>query len=135
MKATEAVPTPAGERSQHTTEPTTQETTKTNKKYLGLFKCTAYCSCSKCCGVTNRPKDKNGNKIVIGASGQKLTPGYSIATDPKVIPYGTVVIIDGKEYIAQDTGGAIKGHCIDFYFASHQEALKFGRQQKEVYLK
>lgn len=129
VKTTEAVPTPTGERSQPSTE------NLGNSKYLGTFNCTAYCSCYQCCGVTNRPVDENGYAIVIGASGQVLTPGYSIATDPYVIPYGTIVVIDGKEYIAQDCGGAVRGNCIDFYFASHEEALNFGRQQKEVYLK
>lgn len=131
VKTTEAVPTPTGERSQPSTE------NLGNSKYLGTFNCTAYCSCAACCGQYsyNRPLNENGNEIVIGASGQVLTPGYSIAVDPYVIPYGTIVVIDGKEYIAQDCGGAVRGNCIDFYFASHEEALNFGRQQKEVYLK
>lgn len=126
VKTTEAVPTPTETRSQPTAE---------NSNYLGSFTCTAYCSCAACCGQYsyNRPLDENGNAIVYGASGQALTPGYSIATDPSIIPYGTVVVIDGKEYIAQDTG--VYGYAIDFYFASHEEALNFGRQQKEVYLK
>ena len=74
---------------------------------LGEFKLTAYCSCSLCCGrwAHNRPVDEYGNEIVIGSSGQTLTAGYSIAVDPTVIPYGTVIVIDGKEYEAQDCGG------------------------------
>lgn len=99
---------------------------------LGEFRLTAYCSCTKCCGkwANNRP-----NGVVIGASGEELTPNYSIAVDPDVIPYGTIVIIDGKEYKAQDCGGSIKNNRIDVYFNNHNDALKFGVQYKEVFIK
>ena len=51
----------------------------------------------------------------------------------KSIPFGTKIYIDGVgERIVQDRGGAIKGNRIDLYFDSHQEALNFGRQTKEV---
>ena len=106
-------------------------------EYLGEFRITAYCSCEKCCDSwsLNRPKDEHGNEIVIGASGKELISGYSVAVDPKVIPYGTILIIDGKEYIAADCGGAIKGNRIDLYHDSHQDALEWGIRYKEVYLK
>lgn len=98
---------------------------------LGEYKLTAYCSCSKCCGkwADNRPEGK-----VIGASGKELTAGYSIAVDPTVIPYGTVITINGQEYVAEDCGGAIKGNRIDVYFNDHDEALEFGVQYAEVFL-
>ena len=98
---------------------------------LGEYKLTAYCSCIKCCGkwAENRPEGK-----VIGASGRELTAGYSIAVDPEIIPYGTVVIINGQEYEAMDCGGSIKGNRIDIYFNDHAEALVFGVQYAEVFL-
>lgn len=103
---------------------------------LGEFTLTAYCSCSKCCGrwATNRPQDEYGNDIVIGASGDVLTADYSIAVDTDVIPYNTVVTIAGKEYEAQDTGGAIKGNKIDVYFNDHEAALAFGVKTAKVYI-
>ena len=83
---------------------------------------TAYCPCVKCCGKSDG----------ITASGVKATEGVTIATD-KSIPFGTKVYIDGVgERIVQDRGGAIKGNRIDLYFDSHQEALNFGRQTKQV---
>lgn len=102
---------------------------------LGEYKLTAYCSCYKCCDewALNRPLDENGNEIVIGASGAVLEPGKSIAVDSSVIPYGSVVSINGKEYIAHDCGGAIKGNRIDVYFNDHKEALEFGVQYAEVF--
>lgn len=94
----------------------------------------AYCPCSKCCGVwaENRPIDENGKPIILTASGARATEGRTIAVDPTVIPYGTEVIFDGKTYIAEDCGGGIKGNTIDVYFDTHEKALEFGVQQKEV---
>ena len=99
---------------------------------LGEFKLTAYCSCEKCCGIWayNRP-----NGIVYGAIGEELKENYSIAVDPDVIPYRSEVIINGKTYKAQDCGGAIKGNRIDVYMNDHNDALKFGVQYAEVFVK
>jgi 3D (Asp-Asp-Asp) domain-containing protein len=99
---------------------------------IGEFKLTAYCSCEICCGIwaNNRP-----NGIVYGAIGEELKEGYSIAVDPNVIPYKTEVIINGNVYKAQDCGGAIKGNRIDVYFENHNDALEFGVQYAEVFLK
>lgn len=83
---------------------------------------TAYCPCIKCCGKTDG----------ITASGVKATEGRTIAVDPNKIPYGTEVMIDGNVYVAEDCGSAIKGNRIDLYFDSHQSALEWGRQEKEV---
>ena len=98
---------------------------------LGNFKLTAYCSCSKCCGEW---ADKRPDGIVYGSIGKELIVGYSIAVDPEVIPYGTVVTINGQEYEAMDCGGAINGNQIDIYFSDHDEALDFGVQYAEVFL-
>jgi 3D (Asp-Asp-Asp) domain-containing protein len=101
---------------------------------LGEFVLTAYCPCEKCCGkwARSRPLDENGNDIVIGANGDRLYQGVSIAVDPAVIPYDSKVYINGKEYIAHDCGGAIKGKRIDIYFDNHQDALDFGVQYANV---
>lgn len=58
-----------------------------------------------------------------------------IAVDPEVIPMGTRVYIPGYgEAVAEDTGGAIRGHHIDVAFDTHGEALAFGRRNIEVYI-
>ena len=83
---------------------------------------TAYCHCVKCCGKSDG----------ITASGVKAIEGITVAMD-KSMAFGTKIYIDGiGERIVQDRGGAIKGNRIDLYFDSHQEALNFGRQTKEV---
>lgn len=90
---------------------------------LGTYTLTAYCNCARCCGHA-------GGKT---ASGTTPKAGRTIAVDPKVIPYGTAVWIRGKKYVAEDCGGGVKGKHIDIFFASHTEALKFGKQKAEVF--
>ena len=102
-----------------------QQSTVTSGAGLGKFKITAYCNCSKCCG-----KWAGGPT----ASGTMPQAGRTIAVDPKVIPLGSKVIIDGHTYIAEDTGSAIKGNKIDMYFDSHSEAMTWGVKYKNVSL-
>ncbi|MFJ8237082.1 3D domain-containing protein [Ureibacillus sp. NPDC094379] len=56
-----------------------------------------------------------------------------IAVDPNVIPLGTKVWVEGYgEAIAGDTGGAIKGHKIDVFIPSYDQALQWGRKQVKL---
>lgn len=91
---------------------------------LGEFTCTAYCGCETCCGIW-----ADG----ITYTGGLATEGRTIAVDPEVIPLGSVVEINGQQYVAEDIGGAIKGNRIDVYFDDHQTALAWGVQHHEVY--
>ena len=104
---------------------------------LGEYRLTAYCSCEKCCGqwARNRPHDESGKPIIYTANGSVAQQGVTIAADTSVLPFGTIVLIDGQEHIVQDRGGAIKDNRIDVYFESHEEALQFGVQYKEVFMK
>ena len=103
---------------------------------LGEYKLTAYCGCSKCCGKwgENRPLDETGRPIVYTANQSIAKEGVTIAADINVLHYGTAIIIDGHRYIVQDRGGSIAGNKIDIYFESHQAALEFGVQYKEVFI-
>ena len=89
---------------------------------LGEYKLTAYCACMKCCGKTDG----------ITASGVRAKEGVTVAAD-SALPFGTKILIDNHEYIVQDRGGAIKGNKIDVFFDSHQDALEFGVQYKEIF--
>ncbi|MDZ7834762.1 MAG: 3D domain-containing protein [Alkalibacterium sp.] len=56
-----------------------------------------------------------------------------IAVDPNVIPLGSRVFIPGYgEYLAGDTGGAIKGSRIDLHMETVEAALQFGRRQLDI---
>jgi 3D (Asp-Asp-Asp) domain-containing protein len=90
---------------------------------IGTFKLTAYCACPQCCGDWS-----DG----ITYTGTTATAGRTIAVDPTVIPLGSTVYINGDKYIAEDIGGAIKGHRIDIFHPTHIDALEFGVQYAEV---
>lgn len=73
----------------------------------------------------------NGNYT---ATGSRLKKGL-VSVDPKLIPLGTRLYIEGYGYaVADDVGGAIKGHRIDLAYDSRSEALQFGRQTVKVYV-
>ncbi|MHB0976907.1 MAG: 3D domain-containing protein [Candidatus Aquicultorales bacterium] len=62
------------------------------------------------------------------ASGASVGPG-SIAVDPRVIPLGTRLWIEGYgEGIANDTGGAIVGNIIDVWLPSYEQCIQWGRR-------
>lgn len=60
--------------------------------------------------------------------------GYStIAVDPRVIPMGSKVYVEGYGYaIAADTGSAIKGNIIDVFFNTEAEVLNWGRRNVKI---
>ena len=84
---------------------------------------TGYCNCRRCAGKWA------GHAT---ASGVMPKENHTIAVDPRLIPLGTVVEIDGRLYVAEDTGGAIKGKRIDVYYKSHRKASRHGVQFKMV---
>jgi len=56
-----------------------------------------------------------------------------VAVDPRVIPLGTELYIEGYgPAVAADTGGAIRGQRIDLYMDTKHECLQWGRRQVEV---
>lgn len=72
------------------------------REYLGVYRCTHYCSACDGSGTT--------------ASGKQPRVGVTVAADPKVLPLGSRVYIEGYgERTVQDTGGAIKGQRLDIY--------------------
>ncbi|RGG79379.1 hypothetical protein DWW76_12995 [Coprobacillus sp. AF17-11AC] len=73
-------------------------------------------------------EDQYGNLTSTGAIAEE---GKTIAVDPSIIPYGSIILINGNEYVAQDCGGAIKGRKIDVFV----ESPKMEKQVTEVYLK
>ena len=80
-----------------------------------IFKVTAYCACSKCCG----------KQTGITASGTRATAGRTIAASGQYA-FGTKLLINGNVYTVEDRGGAIQGNRIDIYMNTHAEALRWG---------
>ncbi len=56
-----------------------------------------------------------------------------VAVDPKVIPMGTRLYVEGYgEAIAADQGNAINGNRIDLFFDTHQQGLNWGIKTVKV---
>ncbi|PGT18379.1 enterotoxin [Bacillus cereus] len=87
---------------------------------------------------TAHPSENGGTYggRVLTAMGHDLTANPNmkmIAVDPKVIPLGSKVWVEGYgEAIAGDTGGAIKGNRIDVLVGSDSAAQKWGRKTVKV---
>jgi 3D (Asp-Asp-Asp) domain-containing protein len=72
--------------------------------------------------------------VGITASGHPMRRGL-VAVDPRVIPMGTRMYIEGYGYaIASDTGGAIRGHKIDLAVDTLAEAYQIGRRKVTVHI-
>lgn len=91
---------------------------------LGSFKTTAYCPCQSCSEGWGRHT----------STGAIASSNHTIAVDPRVIPYGSKVLINGIVYTAEDKGGAVKGNHIDIFFDTHGETRNYGTRNAEVFL-
>lgn len=91
---------------------------------LGSFRLTAYCSCSICSKGWGRHT----------SSGALASANHTVAVDPRVIPIGSKLLINGTVYTAEDIGSAVKGSHIDIYHNSHTQARQFGSRTSEVFL-
>lgn len=68
------------------------------------------------------------------ASGLPAAEGR-IAVDPRVIPLGTEVYVEGYGFaVAADTGGNIKGNTIDVYFNSINRCYSWGCRSVTIYI-
>lgn len=95
---------------------------------LGQVVTSAYCSCSICCGQWS------GGPT---ASGVMPTPNHTLAVDADnpFVPMGTRIIINGTEYVVEDTGAFDQfGVQFDVYFSDHAEASAYGHKTFEAYL-
>ena len=95
--------------------------------YMGEFKLTHYC-CEKrnhICGT--------GNGVT--ATGTQVTAGRTVAVDPKTIPYGSQVYVEGYGWrTAEDCGSAVKNKQIDIAVETHSDALSMGVTSGGVWL-
>lgn len=111
---------------------------------------TGFCSCESCCswhyGKDGKPKFNLRPSVtkVIGqtASGKIAKANHTLAA-PRGFPFGTKIYADlnGDSVlvgVVEDRGGAIHDKDgiirVDIYFATHQEALNFGRRKVRITL-
>lgn len=101
------------------------------KQILNNVSLTAY---SLDMGSTGKSSDHP--QYGITSSGARVSEGRTIAVDPKVIPIGWWVYIEGIGLRrAEDTGSAIKGNKIDIYFDNPSYAKRFGiKRGYKVYI-
>lgn len=59
----------------------------------------------------------------------------TVAVDPKLIPLGSLLYIEGYGYaIANDVGSAIKGKTVDLYMEKYEQCLLWGARWTTVYV-
>ncbi|MEY4480108.1 MAG: hypothetical protein RLZZ267_786 [Bacillota bacterium] len=87
-------------------------------------------------GIESTGKAPGHPAYGITASGARVREGRTIAVDPKVIPIGATVYIEGIGLrVAEDTGSAIRGAKIDVYMNDVQQARQFGvKKNRKVYI-
>ncbi|MHB8635472.1 MAG: 3D domain-containing protein [Fimbriimonadaceae bacterium] len=74
-----------------------------------------------------------------GATGRTCTGRHAeygcIAVDPRVIPFGTLMYVEGYGFgLACDRGSAIKGNRIDLCFNQKRVADRYGRRAVRVHI-
>lgn len=96
------------------------------KRYAGKFTATFYCDCPICVGKKS---------VVRTATGSIPHSKRTIAVDTSIIPMHSIVYIKGLGfYVAEDTGGHIKGKRVDIFVDNHQQAQKLGKKSVEIYI-
>ena len=87
-----------------------------------LFVVTAYATG---CDTLPSSRTKAGTTPVVG---------FTVAADPRVLPIGSIVAIEGLPGQRQvhDVGGAVRGRHVDLFLASCAEARAWGRQRRRV---
>ncbi len=116
---TQTVPTTTVVTYTTTTEQETENTTITTtvpvKTSLGYFKITVYC-----------PSSDGGKWGYQTSTGVKSVHLKTCAVDPKVIPLGSTIKVNGLILEAVDTGSKVKENVIDiFYDGTKDEAMSW----------
>ncbi len=114
--------------SETNSESNTESNTEQSEEWESIeMRVTAYCPCPKCCGEYS-----DG----VTACGHKILPGDTFVAADRRYSFGTEMLIPGysnsRTVQVLDRGGAIKGNRLDVFFATHQEALKWGVKYLEV---
>jgi 3D (Asp-Asp-Asp) domain-containing protein len=108
----------------HPTQSQPQAKESRRTRALGTFAVTAYTHDWQPDGSPTRT-----------ASGTVPAAGRTVAVDPRVIPFGSKIYIEGLgERIAEDSGGKIKGKRLDLFLPSDDHCWRFGVRRRQVRL-
>lgn len=114
------------------TESTRETVTETRMvrvgESLGQVVTSGYCSCPICCGQWS------GGPTASGAMPQA---NHTIAVDASnpFVPMGTKVVMNGVEYVVEDTGNFARyGVQFDVYYSDHGAASAHGHQTWEAFI-
>lgn len=107
-----------------------------NIRYSNIMKMRATAYTADYASTGKGPGDYGYGITATGTVARRNNGGYSsIAVDPRVIPLGTKLYVEGYGYaIAEDTGGAIKGDKIDVFFDGNNEVYNWGVKWVNVYI-
>lgn len=112
------------ETTEENAEATAHDHVHNGLQSLGVFRTTGYCPCYQCSEGWGRTT----------STGAVAKSSHTIAVDPRVIPYGTKLMINGVIYTAEDRGGGVKGNHIDIFFDNHAQTRQHGSRHQEVFL-
>lgn len=96
----------------------------------------AYCPGS-CCNTGLA--GVNGKRIAMDWGDQVASGDFSLrrlrgagvsvaAVDREKLPFGSILLYNGRLYMALDAGGAIRGERIDISLDRHEDTVQFGRR-------
>ena len=83
--------------------------------------------------ITAYNHEETGSKIT--ASGKKCHEGTitTCAIDPKLHKFGQYFEIDGRLYVAEDTGRLVRNRHVDLYFSSYKAMAKYNSNYQTIY--
>ena len=76
------------------------------------------------------------NDDPITASGKSCHEGVittAAADVPKYLKFGDVIEVDGRLYVIEDTGSAVKKKHVDLYFKSYKTMAKYNSNYQTIY--
>lgn len=100
-------------------------------KPVGNYYITAYCACSKCCWPST---NKTASGTTCHYESDPMQP-TTCAIDRNIHHFGDIFYLksEGRAYVAEDTGSAVKGKHIDLYFPDHSYVQSYGSHWETVY--
>ena len=98
---------------------------------LGRYYITAYCNCSKCCGIYANGYTASGTECHYDGK----YDGTTCAIDRQIHRFNEYIYVPSEDrvYVTEDTGSAVKGRHIDLYFPTHAEVERYGSHYEEVF--